>query len=258
MVKSNGRTVFIKWGSGEIGGPRHDYRESLLLDLVRGSLQKGNLVLDAGCGSGSLLYKLSKSGCTVYGIEQSMEYVDAIVRTSGELDSLKNTQVKHGSVTDIPFRDNMFNLVVSGDVLEHVKDDEKAVREFHRVLRKGGVCAVSVPAIQSLWDFSDEWAGHLRRYSKEGISGLFERNGFVVDDVRFWGFPFVLLYHRFIYLPYVRKKISGGVQHDSERPPDAGRHKFLAWILGNVFRIDSLFRWVPYGIGLTLRARKSG
>ena len=54
-VRSSGKPAAIKWGSGEIGGPRHDYRESLLLGLVKGKLQKGNVVLDAGCGSGSLL-----------------------------------------------------------------------------------------------------------------------------------------------------------------------------------------------------------
>ena len=257
-MRSSGKPAAIRWGSGEIGGPRHDYREYLLLGLVKEKLQKGNVVLDAGCGSGSLLFKLLRYGCSVYGIEQSKEYVEYLagkVKTSG---SLNIRQIKYGSVTTIPFPDNMFNLAVSGDVLEHVKDDDKAVQEFYRVLRPGGTCAVSVPAIPSLWDFSDEWAGHLRRYSKEGIVSLFEKNGFVIEDVRFWGFPFVFLYHRFIYLPYVRKKISSEMRSDAERPPDAGKHKFLSRALGIIFRIDSCFRWLPYGIGLTLKARKQG
>lgn len=257
-MKSSGKPASIKWGSGEIGGPRHDYRESLLLRLVRKKLQKGNVVLDAGCGSGSLLFKLSGYGCSVYGIEQAKEYVEYLakkVRTSG---SSNIRQIKYGSVMTIPFPDNMFNMVVSGDVLEHVKDDDKAVQEFYRVLKQGGVCAVTVPAMPSLWDFSDEWAGHLRRYTREGIVSLFEKNGFVIEDVRFWGFPLVLLYHRLIYLPFVRKKIAGGELSDAERPPDAGKHKLLSWALGIVFRIDSSFRWLPYGIGLTLMARKQG
>jgi SAM-dependent methyltransferase len=257
-VRSSGKPAAIKWGSGEIGGPRHDYRESLLLGLVKGRLQKGNVVLDAGCGSGSLLFKLSGYGCSVYGIEQSKEYVDYLagkVKSSG---SSNIRQIKYGSVTTITFPDNMYNLLVSGDVLEHVKDDDKAVQEFRRVLKQEGTCVVSVPAMSSLWDFSDEWAGHLRRYSKGDIVSLFEKNGFVIEDVRFWGFPLVFLYHRFIYLPYVRKKISSELRSDTERPPDAGRHKFLSRALGIIFRIDSCFRWVPYGIGLTVKARKQG
>lgn len=257
-MRSSGKPAAIRWGSGEIGGPRHEYRESLLLGLVKEKLQKGDVVLDAGCGSGSLLFKLSGYGCSLYGIEQAKEYVDYLGRRVRDSGSLNITQIKHGTVTAIPFPDEMFHLVVSGDVLEHVKDDDKAVREFWRVLKKGGSCVVSVPALSSLWDFSDEWAGHIRRYSGDGIVSLFEKNGFVVEDVRFWGFPFVFLYHRFIYLPYVRKKISAGGKRDAERPPDAGRYKFLAWALRIIFRMDSCFRWLPYGMGLTLMARKQG
>ena len=82
-MRSSGKPAAIRWGSGEIGGPRHDYREYLLLGLVKEKLQKGNVVLDAGCGSGSLLFKLSGYGCSVYGIEQSKEYVDYLGRRSG-------------------------------------------------------------------------------------------------------------------------------------------------------------------------------
>ncbi len=221
-------------------------------------MKNGDSALDAGCGSGSLLNKLAGSGYHVYGIEQSREFVDFVNGKSGPQRPVNIRQIKYGSVTDIPFRDEMFNLVVSGDVLEHVKDDDKAVREFFRVLRQGGVCVVSVPAMQSLWDFSDEWAGHLRRYSREGITGLFEKNGFIVEDVRFWGFPCTWLYHRYLYLPYIKKKVFGTAEADAGRLPDAGKHKFLSGVLRTIFRIDSCFRWVPYGIGLTLKARKSG
>ncbi len=257
-MRSSGKPAAIKWGSGEIGGPRHDYRESLLLRLVKGKLQKETVVLDAGCGSGSLLFKLSGYGCSVYGIEQSKEYVDYLTGKVRDSASSNIRQIKYGSVTTIPFPDSMFNLLVSGDVLEHVKDDEKAVQEFRRVLKPDGTCVVSVPAMPSLWDFSDEWAGHLRRYSREGLVSLFEKNGFVVEDVRFWGFPLVFLYHRFIYLPYVRKKISSEMRKDTESPPDAGKHKFLSSVFKIIFRVDSCFRWVPYGIGLTLKARRQG
>jgi len=258
MAKWSGKPAAIKWGKGEIGGPRHDYREFLLLGLAGENLQQGNVVLDAGCGSGSLLNKLARYGCYVYGIEQSREYgqyLEKKIKTSG-LSNIK--QIKYGSVTCIPFPDKMFNLVISGDVLEHVKEDDKAVKEFYRVLRPGGVCVVSVPALPSLWDFSDEWAGHLRRYTKENIISMFEKNGFAVEYARFWGVPLVSLYHRFIYLPYIKKKISSGKQADTDKPPDAGKHKFMARVLGMIFRIDSCFRWVPYGIGLTLKARRLG
>ncbi|MCC6544903.1 MAG: class I SAM-dependent methyltransferase [Nitrospirae bacterium] len=221
-------------------------------------MQEGNSVLDAGCGSGSLLKKLSGYGCHVYGIEHSKEYVDFLNGRSGRPHLLNVKQIKYGSVTSIPFPDEMFDLVVSGDVLEHVTDDDKAVQEFYRVLKKGGVCAVSIPAMPSLWDISDEWAGHLRRYTRDDIVSLFEKQGFAVEYVRFWGFPLTFFYHRFIYLPYIKKKIRGSRKADTESPPDAGKHKLTTGVLRIIFRMDSFFRWIPYGIGLTLKARKSG
>ena len=249
-------TPRISWGRGEIGGPRHEYRESLLFRIVRDKLQSGSAVLDAGCGSGSLLFKLAALDCKVYGIEQSKEYVEILQKEVITRGISNIGQVKYGSVTDIPYPDKTFDLIVSGDVLEHVKDDVKAVKEFYRVLRHGGFCVVSVPALPSSWDFSDDWAGHLRRYTKEGLVSLFKKTGFVVEDVRFWGFPFVRLYHRLIYLPYVKKKMSKGRAEDIDRPPDAGKHKLLTSVLRVIFYVDSLFRWIPYGTGLTLRARK--
>ena len=245
----------IHWGSGEIGGPRHEYREALMLRLLRGELPGGGVVLDAGCGSGSLLFKLGRFDCTVHGIEQSEEFVgmlQARVRSSGITNKIS---VRQGSVMKIPYPDKTFDAVVSGEVLEHVPDDVSAITEFYRVLRPGGICVASVPAFPALWDLSDKWAGHLRRYTKEGLINLFEKKGFIIEDVRSWGFPFVRLYHRFLYMPHIRKRISSASE-DAVTPPDAGNHRWMVRVLGMIFRLDSLFQWTPFGMGLILKARK--
>lgn len=258
MVKSIGDSPRIHWGAGEIAGPRHEYRESLILGLMRHGLKRGSVVLDAGCGSGSLLFKMADFGYTVHGIEQSREYVEFLRKRLKANGALNAAHVKQGSVVEIPYPDRSFDGLVSGEVLEHVMDDTKAILEFYRVLRPGGVCVISVPASPSLWDCTDDWAGHQRRYTREGLVNLFEKKGFVVEDVRFWGFPFVRMYHRWVYLPLVRKKTSGGASIDAIRPPDASRHQWMAKMLSLFFRFDSLFAWAPFGIGLILKARKPG
>lgn len=258
MVRSD-NNIRIHWGAGEIGGPRHEYRESLILGMLKKDVEQGSLVLDAGCGSGSLLFKLSGFGCNTFGIEQSKEYVEILRKRTKNFTQSNIRSIKQGSVADIPFPDKSFDAVVSAEVLEHVKDDTQAILEFYRVLRHGGVCIVSVPASPSLWDFTDEWAGHLRRYTREDLINLFEKKGFVVEDVRFWGFPFVRLYHRLIYLPHVKNKTSGiDSSGDAIRPPDAKKYRMMTKMLGMVFRFDSLFNWTPFGIGLILKARKPG
>jgi 2-polyprenyl-3-methyl-5-hydroxy-6-metoxy-1,4-benzoquinol methylase len=100
--------------------------------------------------------------------------------------------------------------VISSEVLEHVENDRKAVKELWRVLKKRGVCAVSVPANPDLWDKSDEWAGHKRRYTKEGLISLFEGNGFKIEEVFFWGFPLVRIYNRFFSELYKKRGYARG------------------------------------------------
>lgn len=250
--------IRVHWGAGEIGGPRHEYRESLIMGMLRRDIERGSLVLDAGCGSGSLLFKLSGFGCNTFGIEQSKEYVEILRKRMKSLSQSNIRSIKQGSVVDIPYPDKSFDAVVSAEVLEHVKDDTAAILEFYRVLRAGGVCVVSVPASPTLWDFTDEWAGHLRRYTKNDLINLFEKKGFIVEDVRFWGFPFVRIYHRFIYLPHLKKMASDRDSRDAISPPDARKYQWMTKVLSMVFRFDSLFNWTPLGIGLILKARKPG
>jgi len=248
----------VHWGAGEIAGPRHEYRESLILGLIRYGLKRGSVVLDAGCGSGSLLFKMADIGYRVHGIEQSKEYVELLRKRVKASGAMNMVHVRQGNVLEIPYPDRSFDAIVSGEVLEHVLDDTRAILEFYRVLKPGGVCIVSVPASPSLWDLTDDWAGHLRRYTREGLVSLFEKKGFVVEDVRFWGFPFVRIYHRWFYLPYVRRRAYKEGSMDAIRPPDVIEHRWAAKILSLLFRFDSLFSWTPFGIGLILKARKPG
>ena len=255
-MRSSGEIPRIQWGAGEIGGPRHEYRESLILGLIRNDLTTGSIVLDAGCGSGSLLFKIAGIGYMAHGVEQSKEYVEILRKRVKSSGTSNIAHIKHGSVVDIPYPDNAFDAVVSGEVLEHITDDTRAIMEFYRVLRPGGICVISVPASPGLWDLTDEWAGHIRRYARDELVNLFEKKGFVVEDARFWGFPFVRLYHRFVYLPHVKRKTSKGMSQDAIRPPDADKHQLLTRALHMIFKFDSLFRWAPIGTGLILKAKK--
>jgi len=67
-------------------------------------------------------------------------------------------------VCHIPFSSGQFSCVVCSEVLEHIEEDEAALREMRRVLKPGGSLILTVPAHHRYWGFDDEFAGHQRRY----------------------------------------------------------------------------------------------
>jgi SAM-dependent methyltransferase len=159
----------------------------------------------------------------------------------------------------LDFRDKDFDAVVSGEVLEHIENDMHVVKEFYRALKEGGVCIITVPANQRLWDKNDEWAGHHRRYDRAQLRHLFEGAGFEIIRCTHWGFPLIRLFHKYIYLPMVDRKILKERKNISkERGPlyRCLKNKHLHRIGAVFFSFDNLFNFLPFGIGLFLIARK--
>jgi SAM-dependent methyltransferase len=126
-------------------------------------------VLDAGCGSGRNMLELSRLG-SVTGVELSETSVAlARQRDAGEVIS--------GSVLDMPFADDSFDLAVSLDVIEHLEDDLAALRELRRTVAPGGALLVTVPAYQWLWSGHDEINHHHRRYTRRTLQRVAEQAG---------------------------------------------------------------------------------
>jgi SAM-dependent methyltransferase len=126
-------------------------------------------ILDAGCGSGRNMVELARRG-TVTGLELSPTSVSlARERNVGE--------VIEGSVLEMPFEPESFDLAVSLDVIEHLGDDLGALRELRRVVAPGGLLLVTVPAYGWLWSGHDEINHHHRRYTRRSLQRVAEQAG---------------------------------------------------------------------------------
>ena len=230
-----------EWGSApEFVGPRHELRERLLLDLFL-SAAPGNRVLDAGAGQGTMSTRLERLGFEVTSTDSSAAAVDVLSRRlSGE--------VRQADVTRLPFEDGAFDGAVLGEVLEHVEDDRGALRELARILKAGGVLALSVPADPALYGPSDEWAGHVRRYTRDELISVCRDVGFTLERCSAWGFPLSRLYHRHVYERYLDRR-------GPSRP--GGRHRPLVAVLGALLQVDRLFVGVERGaLGYLLLATR--
>jgi SAM-dependent methyltransferase len=132
-------------------------------------LPPGARILDAGCGSGRNMVDLVRYGQAT-GVELSDTSVAlARARQVGE--------VVEGSVMDMPFAADSFDLAVCLDVIEHLQDDHGALRELRRVLAPGGALLVTVPAYQRLWSGHDEVNHHQRRYDRRTLLATAEQAG---------------------------------------------------------------------------------
>jgi SAM-dependent methyltransferase len=241
-----------RWGDApELYGPRHDFRESLLIRQLADRVQRGH-VLNAGCGAGSLTLKLLDRGFEVTSVDASEAFV---ARLAAELARRgQDGSAEVGDLHSLRFPDGSFDAVVSGEVLEHLADDATAVREFARALRPGGVLAVSVPANPWRYDWTDRWAGHERRYTAEGLRSLLEDAGLTDIAVVPYGFPVTGLYHRHIYRRMLRRRLAS----DAGRlGGPAGATRRLAPLVRAALQIDTLFlgRFPGY-FGLLASARR--
>ena len=85
-----------------------------------------------------------------------------------------------GSAYKIPTDDETFDCILCTYVLEHLEEPSTALAEAHRVLKKGGFAIYTVPFF---WHLHEE-PRDFYRFSKYGLKYLFEKNGFVVIELR--------------------------------------------------------------------------
>jgi ubiquinone/menaquinone biosynthesis C-methylase UbiE len=111
--------------------------ESHLPACFDGLNVSGKQVLEIGLGQGADSECLIRHGAHWSGGELTAESVER-VRTRLTLRDLPFGELKQGSVLDLPFADNSFEMVFSHGVLHHVPEIGQAEREIHRVLRPGG------------------------------------------------------------------------------------------------------------------------
>ncbi|HLL92704.1 MAG TPA: class I SAM-dependent methyltransferase [Solirubrobacteraceae bacterium] len=145
-------------------------RRTVLDGVIAGlGLPASARILDAGCGSGRNMVELARYG-TVTGVELSAPSVAlAVARQAGE--------VVAGSVLEMPFPEDSFDLAVSLDVIEHLQDDLGALRELRRTVARGGALLVTVPAYPWLWSHHDEINHHHRRYTRRSLQRVAEQAG---------------------------------------------------------------------------------
>ena len=111
--------------------------------VMEQQLQADTAMLDVGCYTGTLIYRLAEGGFpNVYGIDVDLRAVDRGKRLYPELES----RISGYSGVVLPFPEESFDVVTMFDVLEHIPNVEEFLsREVWRVLKKGGTFLFQTP-----------------------------------------------------------------------------------------------------------------
>ena len=210
--------------------------------LKKKTIGKNLRILDTGCGTGFNILELKKYG-KVYGIDFSREALRFC-----KIRNLRNIHL--GTIENLKFKNNYFDIITSFDVIYHlgVKNDLKALKEFHRVLKKGGYLVLRVPAFNFLYSGHDKVVHTKRRYTKKELSGKMESAGFKIERMSYLNFflsPFVL--------------IARLLNRDKEQLEITKTNPHLNKILFLVLALESkLLNFIdfPFGVSIIALARK--
>jgi len=167
------------------------------------NISENDEVLDVGCGDAYVLQRVrDKVDVKGYGVDVSAKTVEVAKILTGHF--RVDLQLCLGEVTHLPFSDNFFDKIICSEIIEHVHNNTKFLKEMRRVLRPAGLAYVTFPnkkvSFLFRWycDTVDKIEGHLRRYELARFEYLVKKSGFKVVNVRYAGHFLIWLVHQFI------------------------------------------------------------
>jgi SAM-dependent methyltransferase len=204
----------------------------LTVDFRKFPIYPGERVLDIGCGAGRHAFELYRRGAHVVAADLDQDELGpvngmfAAMRAGEDIPPRAGARAVSADTTSMPFGDESFDKVIASEILEHVPDDRRAMAEIARILRPGGVAAVTVPSWlpeRVCWALSEEYhsnpGGHIRIFTRNELAGKLAASGLTVTGSH---------HAHGLHAPYWWLKCAVGVGND-KHPAVRGYHKILVW-----------------------------
>ncbi len=172
-------------------------RTKLIVWALRRHFPRAQSLLEVGCGTGNVLAALA-------GEAEAPRLVGSEAHATGLAFAARRApgaELLQMDARRIPYRDE-FDVVGAFDVIEHIEEDERVLREMFAACRPGGGIIVTVPQHPWLWSYRDEFARHRRRYHRADLLRKLASAGFG----RAWTTSFVTLLLPLMVLSRLRQR----------------------------------------------------
>jgi SAM-dependent methyltransferase len=214
-------------------------------EINKTGLPRTSRVLDVGTSTGTNLRLLRDLG---FRAVDGLDFNQAAIRYCRDKGL---GPVRHGDVCKMPFASESVDLVLATDVIEHVDDDLKALREIGRVLTPDGTVLITAPAFPFLWGLQDRISQHKRRYIRRELMDRVTRAGFSIETCYYFNF--------LLFLPiWVGRRLIDIFKLDVQGEAQINS-PLLNRILGAIFAADIAMAPIlhpPFGVSILIVARK--
>jgi SAM-dependent methyltransferase len=206
-------------------------------------------LLDVGAGNGTVAAHRARNGIETIAVEPGL----AGARNC----AARGIKVAFaGHLAQLALPSESVAAVGLFDVIEHIEDPSELLAEVNRVLKPGGWCVLTVPALQFLWSQADEHAGHFRRYSRRSLEAAMTARGF---DRRFSSYcfaaavPFLFLLRS---LPYRRGRRLSNAEIEESALRELSNQGRVTTLVGRAATLIECWcmRWLPIPFGTSIVA----
>ncbi|GAC1444550.1 MAG: class I SAM-dependent methyltransferase [Mycobacteriales bacterium] len=202
----------------------------LTVDFEKFVVKPGDRVLDMGCGGGRHAFELYRRGARVVALDMDGDELRDVADMFGalqpEVPAGAGAQAVQGNAYALPFAANSFDKVIAAEVLEHLPEDTRAMSELARVLKPGGLIAVTVPRWlpeKVCWALSQDYhsneGGHVRIYTGATLRDRLRRSGLDLQGQH---------HAHALHAPYWWLKCLVGVDRE-QHPLVTSYHRMLVW-----------------------------
>ncbi len=224
------------------------HRNKIIATVVR-RFSGAKPLFEIGGGNGFVSLGLKQSGIPTVVVEPGAQGA-AIAADRGLI-------VVNSTFSEDTFETESLPSIGLFDVIEHIDDDLAFLQACHRALAPDGFLYITVPASPALWSVDDEYAGHFRRYTREGLAKVLQSAGF--EPVQVSGF-FLLLVPPLMLLRTLPSKMGlrrvGSADEAITHHTDGVVSRFIGAVSGTETRAIANGLELPAGTSLIAVARK--